>query len=31
MKLFDGNLISVVKGNSAVIGITITDTETGEP
>lgn len=31
MKLFDGNLISVVKGNSAVIGITITDAQTGEP
>lgn len=31
MKLFDGNLISVVKGNSAAIGITITDTETGDP
>lgn len=31
MKLFDGNLITIVKGNSAVIGITITDTETGDP
>lgn len=31
MNLFDGNLISVIRGNSAVIGITITDTETGDP
>lgn len=31
MKLFDGNLITIVKGNSAVIGITVTDTETGDP
>lgn len=31
MKLFDGNLITIIKGNSAVIGITITDAETGDP